>query len=199
MSYIKKHPILRKALVLCVLAVAGIGIGEIYQLFSAQTVEETLIHYQAKQLMLSTMRINGIHVIGKTWQLPAVVSPAVLKEAKGRALVVPQADKSHLVYTFDQAVLPDTTNTYYPSILPPIAGFETTFVIEMNNTQTLIMGEAPHPANEMQQHATSAFQNAGWAYQPTTLLWQKNNAHVQALFKTRDSGCSGILLLETQQ
>lgn len=198
MSYIKKHPILRKLIVLSILALAGIGIGEIYQYFSAQTVEETLVHYQAKPLLTSTMRINGVDVIGKVWQLPAIVSPSVLKESKGRALVVPQADKSHLVYSFDKTTLPDPTDQFYPQSLPRINGFECQYTIDMTNTRTVIMGRSTLSAKELEGRISATLTQAGWTSRPETLSWQKGNECVQTLVKALDHGCSCILLLETR-
>lgn len=198
MNTIKKRPLLRKLFVLSILAIAGIGIGEVYQYFSKQTVEEVLVHYQAKTLMTSTMRINGVDVIGKTWQLPAIVSPSVLKDAKGRALVVPQGDKGHLIYTFDQTVVPDSRGTFYPQQLPRIDGFECQYVIDMTNTRTVIMGNTKFSANDIQQRVDASLRGAGWIYQPATLSWSKASSTVQTLFTSRDNGCSGILLLETR-
>jgi hypothetical protein len=170
---IQKRPLLRKIIVLSILAVAGIGVGEIYQYFSTQTVEEALVHYQAKQLMMQTMRINDVDVVGKVWRLPPGVSTQILAKAKGRALVVPQ-EGGHVVYSFDNDFQPTPSAQFYPAALPAIAGFNCEYTIAMTNTRSVVMGIANASCQAMEQQAATTLTNAGWHYRPETMTWQKD-------------------------
>jgi hypothetical protein len=199
MSTLKKHPILRKILVLSLLAVAGIVGGEIYQHFSKKTIDETLAHYQAKHLMTSTMRINGVNVIGKAWHLPHGISVDVLKDAKGRALVLPHKEGGHMVYTFDGDQPPEPTQRFYPDVLPHINGFECQYTIDFTTTRTYVMGSCAYSKDEMLQHTEDALRGSGWSFQPTSLSWVKGSAKLQTIFHSRDERCAGTFFLEIQQ
>lgn len=167
-----KNPFVRKGLLFAFLIVAGILFGDIFTLMTRPAPEAVLAQLHATRLMTRSLEVNGTQMTADVWELPPTASPAALRKASGKALVV-----GRLVYVFSGDVARAKGHCTYPADFPPLA-IDCDYVID-TGTMRSVNGFALTAPDHLMTQLASAAQAAGW----TPLgpgVWQKGAEHLFA-------------------
>lgn len=189
--HLPKNPFFRKGLLFIFLALAGIIFGDIFTLISRPSTEDVLNQLFATRLMTQSLEVNGTQMTADIWELPSTSSPAALKRASGKALVI-----GRLVYVFSGDVGHAKGNCSYPTDFPTIP-LSCDYVID-TGLMRAVNGTSTINPNQMMAQLTASAHADGWETVGPG-VWRKAAEVLYARATETPTGSQVALVIQKEQ
>lgn len=186
-----KNPFFRKGLLFVFLALAGIIFGDIFTFITRPSPEDILNQLSASRIMTQSLEVNGTQMTADLWELPPTASPAALRKASGKALVV-----GRLVYVFTGDVARAKGNCTYPVDFPPIP-IACDYVIN-TGLMRAVNGDSACPPEQLMAQLDGVARTDGWEYLGPG-VWKKGAEVLYARATETATGSHIALVIQKEQ
>lgn len=186
-----KNPFIRKGLLFAFLAIAGIIFGDIFTLVTRPDPETVLNQLYATKLMTQSLEVNGTQMTADIWELPPTSSPAALKNAIGKALVI-----GRLVYVFTGDVAHAKGNCTYPDDFPPLT-LACDYVID-TGLMRAVNGNATCAPGQLMDQLDASARSDGWESLGPG-VWKKSGNILYARATETPDGSHIALIIQKEQ